>query len=104
MPEDHLPEARRVLKGAFYGAYSSLTILLVHCVMNIAVVLILYSRVSTGPSLLSGRCKCFVSVSILVWYFQTVFMWYCTVWEAMGGGNVQCVWCCHWRSCSQIDT
>ena len=60
MPEDHLPEARRVLKGAFYGTYYSMTISLVHCVMNIVVaVLILYSRVSTGPSLLSGRCKCF---------------------------------------------
>jgi len=39
MPEDHLPEARRVLKGAFYGAYSSLTILLVHCVMNVVVLI-----------------------------------------------------------------
>ena len=33
MPEDHLPEARRVLlakeRGTFYGTYSSMTILLV---------------------------------------------------------------------------
>ena len=109
MPEDTLPEAKRVLGGRFYGKY----FFLVHQWQNITSEdhwfiydrchVVLYSRVSKGPPLHGGRCKCFQNLLVNLWV-QTFFMWYCTVWGSSCAAHVQCVWSYHWRSQLQTGT
>ena len=53
MPEDHLPEAKRVLGGRFYGMY-----IFLDCCLFIRIFFIFYFRVSKRSCLPSGRCKC----------------------------------------------
>ena len=102
MPEDYLPEAKRVLSGRFYGMYFPITKLSLHSFMPLWYSF-LYFRVSKRSPLLSGRCKWFHNF-VLIGEFQIVFMWHCTVWGSSRANHMQCVWCYHWRTRLQTGT
>ena len=68
MPEDYLPEAKRVLSGRFYGMFFPITKLSLHSFMLLWYSF-LYFRVSKRSPLLSGRCKWFHNF-VLIGEFQ----------------------------------